>query len=82
MLTKDDLRNSIFIEIVRLAGARYAGTAGEASGWANGAYQNIGLQSRSFRDGMWMRKGWRCGGCCGGVGDMLWRLSCRRQERS
>ena len=51
----------------RLAGATSSVTAGEASGQANGAHQNDGLQSRSFWEGMRMRKGWRwCVGCgCG-----------------
>jgi len=47
------------------------GTTGEASGWANGAYHNDGLQPRYFRDGMWMRKGWRLWswrGCVAGNG--------------
>ena len=40
---------------VRSAGAKYAGTAGEASGWASGLNHIDGLQSRSFWAGLWLR---------------------------
>jgi len=39
----------------RSAGAKYAGTAGEASGRASGFNHIEGLQSRSFWGGLWLR---------------------------